>query len=157
MMGLKLEFAWVEKGILMTEDDVLRERLRPKMSEIDDLLETTIHTVRDIASKLRPGHLDDLGLIAAIQWEAQGFSKRTGVKTDLNLCREPENFSLDRATGLFRIFQEILTNVTRHAHAASTQISLSNEDGEITLIVEDDGIGIAPEKLTNTKSLGLMG
>lgn len=157
MTGLKLEFAWVEKRILLTDDEALRERLAPKMSEIDDLLETTIHTVRDIASKLRPGHLDDLGLIAAIKWEAQGFSKRSGVRTDLSLCREPENFTLDRATGLFRILQEILTNVARHAQASEIRITLSNEDGEIVLIVEDDGIGIAPEKLTNTKSLGLMG
>ncbi len=157
MTGLKLEFAWVEKRINQTEDQLLREKLIPKMNEIDELLDTTIQTVRDIASKLRPGHLDDLGLIAAIQWEAKNTCNRIGVKPEFNLCREPANLASDVSIGLFRIFQEIMTNVARHAQATKVQINLSDNDEMIVLIVKDDGVGITPEKLNNPKSLGLIG
>jgi PAS domain S-box-containing protein len=157
MTGLKLEFAWVEKRIVQGADEELCRRLTPKMTEIDDLLEFTIQTVRDIASKLRPGHLDDLGLIAAIEWEAKNFSKRTGVKIEFNLCREPQNLPPECSTGLFRIFQEILTNITRHAHASRVHIELAETAGELKLVVRDDGIGITPEKINHPKSLGLIG
>ena len=157
MTGLKLEIAWVEKRIAQTEDESLRRKLIPKMAEIETLLDTTIQTVRDIASKLRPGHLDDLGLIAAIEWEGKGFGKRAGVKVEFTLCREPKDLAPERATGLFRIYQEILTNVARHAQAKKVQVDLTDGDGQLLLVVRDDGIGIPAEKMDNTKSLGLLG
>ncbi|MFN0086607.1 MAG: PAS domain S-box protein [Blastocatellia bacterium] len=157
MTGLKLDIAWVDKRVKVTSDENLREQLRPKMIEMASLLETTIRTVRTIASQLRPGALDALGLIAAIQWQAKELTQRLGIKFEMRLGREPQGLSIDRATAVFRILQEILTNVARHAKATVVCIEMAEADRMLTLIVTDDGIGIPPEKIHDFGSLGLLG
>ncbi|MDX2030968.1 MAG: PAS domain S-box protein [Blastocatellia bacterium] len=157
MTGLKLDIAWIDKRVKATTDENLREQLRPKMIEMASLLETTIQTVRTIASQLRPGALDALGLIAAIQWQAKELAQRSGIRFEMQLGREPQGLSMDRATAVFRIFQEILTNMARHAQATVARIELTEADRALTLVVSDDGIGIPPEKIHDSGSLGLLG
>lgn len=157
LTGIKIDISWVDKHVAKSIDAELREKLGPRIDDIEGLLENTIQTVRDIAAKLRPGVLDDLGLIAAIKWQAEDFGKRTGIKVALKLCGEQRNLSPDLATALFRIFQEILTNVMRYACAKNVAVELSASDGELRLTVTDDGIGIAPDKINDPKSLGLLG
>ena len=157
MTGLKLDIAWIDKRVRVTTDENLREQLRPKMIEMASLLETTIQTVRTIASQLRPGALDALGLVAAIQWQAKEHAQRLGIRFEMQLCREPQGLSIERATAIFRIFQEIMTNVARHASASLVRIELSEADRWLTLCVSDDGVGIPPGKIQDPTSLGLLG
>jgi signal transduction histidine kinase len=106
---------------------------------------------------LRPGLLDHLGLVPAIEWQAEEFSKRTGIECSIDIS--PQEISLDRvnSTTIFRIFQEALTNIARHAQAAMVEISLSVQDAHLTLRIHDDGIGITKNQIDNPRSFGLMG
>jgi len=114
--------------------------------------------VRAICSGLRPGILDDLGLAAAIEWQANDFASRNGVRCKVSVPPVDLHMDGDRATAAFRIFQECLTNVIRHAQAKAVRVSLSQEEENILLIVEDDGIGFRESDLSNSfGSLGLLG
>jgi signal transduction histidine kinase len=121
------------------------------------LIDETIQSVRRISNDLRPGILDDLGLVAAVEWAAKEFQSRTGTMCLLDL---PENdFVIDRevATALFRILQETFTNVARHAHATQVNVRLAREDGSLILEVDDDGKGISEDQLSAGSSLGILG
>lgn len=101
--------------------------------------------------------LDDLGLPAAVEWQAQEFQGRTGIGCALTV--RPEEIPLDagRATAVFRIFQEILTNIARHAGASRVEILLRERDGQVTLEVTDNGRGITQDQVSSSRSLGLIG
>lgn len=157
MTGLKLDFSWLEKRLTRVKDETLLNEVKPKFGEIAELLEDTIQMVRNIASDLRPGVLDTLGLRAAIDWQAHEFSLRTGVKCFTKLCNEPKDLTQECATALFRILQEILTNITRHAKATQVRVEMTKTNEEIRLTVTDNGIGITEEQIRNPKSLGLLG
>jgi signal transduction histidine kinase len=113
--------------------------------------------VKRISSELRPGVLDHLGLAAAIEWQAKEFEKHTGISCDVSV--DPDDIVLDRqhSTTIFRIFQEALTNVARHAHATQVRISLHEKDDRITLHVDDNGKGITKKQINNPQSFGLIG
>ena len=115
-------------------------------------------SVRTICSGLRPGVLDDLGLAAAIEWQASEFTARNGVLCEVSVPPIDLHLDGDRATATFRIFQECLTNVIRHAQAKSVRVALCQEDEYILLVVEDDGIGFSETGVSNSLgSLGLLG
>jgi signal transduction histidine kinase len=121
------------------------------------LIETTINTVRRIASELRPGVLDDLGLIPAIEWQIEQFQARSGLKCHWTNKSKEIELSRERATAVFRILQEILTNVLRHARASNLYVKLSHSKHNFELEVKDDGVGITESQRTNSQSLGLLG
>ena len=121
------------------------------------LVTDTIRSVRRIATELRPGILDDLGLVAAIEWQTQDFEARTGVRCALTARLDAIDVGHDRATAVFRIFQEALTNVARHAHATSVDIRLAGEARSLVLVVRDNGRGITVDKASGATSLGLLG
>jgi signal transduction histidine kinase len=106
---------------------------------------------------LRPGILDDLGLTAAIEWQAQEFQTRTGVRCEFATELEDFHLDRDRATAVFRIFQETLTNIARHARATQVIVSLIERDGDLILEVRDNGRGVTTREMANPKSLGLLG
>jgi PAS domain S-box-containing protein len=133
--------------------DTLREKVRTTGQAVDD----TVQTVRAIATRLRPGLLDDLGLAAALEWQAEEFQKRSGILCSLAPPAKDPPVSRDQATALFRIFQEILTNVARHAQATKVWVHLGEEDQAIELEVEDNGVGIKDPQLAKSHSLGLLG
>ncbi len=121
------------------------------------LIDGTIQTVRRISTELRPGILDDLGLVAAVEWAAEEFQARTG--TECSVSVPPGDLSLDpeRATALFRIFQETLTNVARHANATKVHVQLANDKGDVLLEVRDNGSGISDEQRVAPNALGILG
>src|SRR5204862_4497706 len=116
MTGLKIDLHWLEKRLLPLNGSAAP--LIDKIRSMVQITDQSIKTVRRICTELRPRILDDLGLTAAIDWQAREFEGRTGIKVELSLPEKPV-VALDerRATAVFRIFQEILTNVARHAHA----------------------------------------
>ena len=128
-----------------------------KIRLMGEFIDTTIGGVQRIVSELRPAILDDLGLVAAIEWQAQDFQRRTGIVCALHVNAEHFDIDSERATAVFRICQEALTNVARHANAKSVVIRLEEQPGAITLEVTDDGRGIPEEKLVDPRSLGLLG
>ena len=152
LTGMKMDITHVQKQ-LQPDQQALRDRLNVTSRLIDD----TIKTVRRIASDLRPGILDDLGLVAALEWQCSQFEERTGVPCEL--VSEPANIELPRetATVLFRIAQEALTNVARHANATQVTVSLILDEENLDLEVSDNGRGISDTDLQMSKSLGLLG
>src|SRR6185312_4866267 len=131
----------------------LKDKARALSSHID----TTIQTVRRIATELRPGILDHLGLIAALEWQANEFQTRTGIKCDVRTDLHEPILTPDLATTFFRIFQETLTNIIRHAGATQVMVHLKEVAGRIILEVRDNGRGISSEEISNTRSMGLLG
>jgi len=132
---------------------VLHEKTRRMALAIDE----TVRTVRRLCTELRPGILDDLGLVAAVEWQAKDFQERSGVLCVLTLPEDDLQVSRDQGTALFRIFQEILTNVARHARATKVWVQLAEEKGKVVLEVEDNGVGISPGQLGQVRTLGLLG
>ena len=131
----------------------IHEKTQMMQGAIDEM----VHVVRKISTELRPGILDDLGLPAAIEWQAKDFQKRSGVLCVLNVIEEDLDLNREQATAVFRIFQEILTNVARHSKAEKLWVQLDLQDGMVVLEVEDNGVGIAPTTLGQGKALGLLG
>ena len=131
--------------------------LRGKVDSSIQLVDGTIVTLRRIASELRPRTLDDLGLPAALEAQAQEFEGRTSIQCSVILPPEPLKLDTDRSTAIFRIFQESLTNVARHAHATRVEARLRRENDQIIFQVFDNGTGFDPEVAKARKSLGLVG
>ncbi|MFC1908167.1 PAS domain S-box protein [Chloroflexota bacterium] len=149
---LKMDLAWLGKR-LPNGEKLLPEKIKTMSESID----MHIRAVKNISSRLRPGVLDDLGIAAAIDWQSVEFRERTGIKCKVDL--ESKDYTLDEktATAIFRIFQEILTNVSRHANATRVKVSLKEDTNRLVLKVRDNGIGISGEQITSSKSFGLMG
>jgi PAS domain S-box-containing protein len=128
-----------------------------RVESITRLVEQTIQSVRRISTELRPGILDALGLVAAVEWAAEEFETRTGIRCRLDLPKDSLEISQDRATAIFRIFQETLTNIARHADATEVNIRLAREDSSLILEVHDNGVGVSEEQLSASQSLGILG
>jgi signal transduction histidine kinase len=152
LTALKLEVSLLRGKLRSNDSD-----LDPRIGEISKMLDGTIQTVRKIATQLRPDVLDKLGLIPAIEWHLQEFGKRTGIKSDFVARPGQVHLSEPQSTAFFRILQEALTNVARHARASRVRIRLNQKAGQTFLLVEDNGVGIDPEKITAPDSLGLLG
>lgn len=124
---------------------------------LDELTSLICKTVQHISAELRPGVLDTLGLPAAIEWQAHDFESRHGIACRAEVGENGLDLSSQKATAVFRIFQEVLTNVLRHARARSVAVALRARGGQLVLEVADDGRGITKEELSATSSLGLLG
>jgi two-component system sensor histidine kinase UhpB len=149
MTALKLDLSRMLKYIDTNPEAVT------KLESMIGLVSDTIKDVQRISSDLRPGILDELGLVSAIEWYCDEFEKRTGIKCILKL--EDSDYS-DSQINLvfFRVLQETLTNVIRHAKASSVRIKLNQLKKGATMTIQDDGIGIPAEMLGSSKSLGLI-
>jgi PAS domain S-box-containing protein len=157
LTGLNMDLIWIQQKLKKEKSPLLRSQFQRRIKAAMKLLEKTVRSVQRISAELRPAMLDDLGLIAALEWQAEEFEARTGI-----CCRwKPKpvmaQSNRDQATALFRIFQEILTNVARHARARSVKLKLVQNDGELILEVADNGRGFNEKKLLDHKSLGLLG
>jgi PAS domain S-box-containing protein len=149
---LKMDLSWLKKKLPDGQNPMIE-----KTNTMLRITNKTIQTMKRISTDLRPGILDDLGLAAAIQWQAEEFQKRTGIRCKVAVDARDITLERDRNTAIFRIFQETLTNVTRHAKATEVTVSLKKEEGQIKLAVRDNGRGITREEINNPKSYGLMG
>lgn len=151
LTGLKMDVSWLQNHL-----DRPQPALLQKTQEMSDLIDTTVQTVRRVSTELRPGILD-LSLVATIEWQLQEFQNRSGIQGKLVNVPEETTLDADRATTVFRIFQEILTNVTRHAQATQVEVFLKETDTFLTLQVQDNGRGITESAIHNPKSIGLLG
>jgi PAS domain S-box-containing protein len=149
---LKMDLSLFRK--MFSEDQT---SLFEKTDAMSGLIDKTIQTVKRISTDLRPGLLDDLGLSAAIEWQLGEFQERTCITCKIIIDPKDVTFDRDRNTALFRIFQETLTNVARHAEATEVSVSLKQKDGQIELKVQDNGKGITEQERTHLKSFGLIG
>jgi PAS domain S-box-containing protein len=131
--------------------------LSDRAQSMSFLVELTMQTVKRIYMGLRPGMLDHLGLTAAIAWQAEEFSRRTGIVCDVSFNPEDMTIDPDLTSTIFRIFQETLTNVQRHAKATKVTVNLKATDDQLEFVVKDNGKGIAEEQLRKPDSFGLMG
>ena len=152
LTALKMDVSWIDRR-LPADGQSLSE----KTESMGKLIDNTIQTVKRISAELRPGILDDLGLVAAIEWQAEEFQNRTGISCSVTV--DPQDFAVDQdpSTAIFRILQETLTNVARHARATKVAVNLKERDGKLTLKVKDNGIGITEEQIADPQSFGLIG
>jgi len=152
LTALKMDVHWLRKRFSEKESSLI-----DKTCLMSQLIDRTVQSVRRICAELRPGLLDDFGLSAAIEWEAERFSKRTEiaceVMSDLGDITLPREIS----TSIFRVFQEALTNIARHADATKVDIVLRKQEERIEMRVTDNGIGIAEEEILNSRSFGITG
>jgi signal transduction histidine kinase len=132
-------------------------QLQTKVLSAMQLADNMISSLRRIASELRPGTLDDLGLTAALEWQAQEFQSRTGIQCKVILPHEPLTLDPERSTAIFRIFQESLTNVARHAQATRVVARLEAKADSLILEVRDNGKGFNAQEPRARRSLGLVG
>ncbi len=151
LTALKMDVAWLRSKY---KD---REALVEKTGAMLKLIDMTIKTIKRISAELRPGLLDDLGLAPAIEWQAEEFQKRTGIICSVSISPKDISLDKDRSTAVFRIFQEALTNIARHARATKAIVALGIKDGKIVLRVEDNGKGITKKQLFKSGSFGLIG
>jgi PAS domain S-box-containing protein len=157
LTGLKWDLEGIESRLLATNGSSTIDDIRKQIGSMTSLIESTINTVRRISSELRPGVLDDLGLVAAVEWQGQQFQKRTGLNVHWESDLDVVEISREAATSVFRIFQEVLTNVLRHSHAKNVYVQLLEHSDHLELKVVDDGRGITEEEKQNTRSFGLLG
>ncbi len=152
LTALKMDLAWLRKR--SPED---KKTYLEKLQSMTSFINTTILTVRRIATNLRPGLLDDIGLVAAIEWQVEEFQKRTEIKTDVAVRTNNVGLTEEKRTAIFRIFQETLTNVARHADASRVSICLRKRAQSLELEVRDNGRGITEEQIADHHALGIMG
>jgi signal transduction histidine kinase len=151
-----MDLAWM-RNRLANDEPSTRAQLLEKMAEMGALVDTTANTIRKLCTELRPGILDDLGLSAAIEWQAREFSKRTGIRCAVTTQADGLALDPNQTTAAFRIFQEILTNIARHAQASRVNVRLESTGKELILEASDNGRGIRESEIDGTKSLGLVG
>lgn len=150
--AIKMDLSLIGSKLAKTQAK-LRRRIESSIKLVDEM----IATLRRIAQYLRPRTLDDLGLSAALEWQAQEFQNRTGIECQLTLPPGPLALDRERSTAMFRIFQESLTNVARHAHASRVEAGIALEPGQILMHVSDNGVGFDPNEVRSKRSLGLVG
>ena len=152
LTALQMDLSWL-KTRLPTSNNSIRE----KTKSMSELVDATIESVHTITTELRPSLLDDLGLPAAIEWQAGDFQKRSGIRCQAYITGNMETISKDLATSIFRIFQETLTNIARHSKATQCKVTLSERGKELCLEVTDNGIGITQWQIDDSRSFGIIG
>lgn len=151
LTGLKMDVAWMKDRLPRAH------QFRAQCASIILRIDGTLNTVRRIATDLRPSVLNELGLAAALEWQGQVFEARTGITVVMDVSVDGGVLPDELCSSAFRILQESLTNVARHARATRVDIRLRQTTELLTLEVTDDGIGIPDEALEGTESLGLIG
>ena len=152
LTGLKMDLFWINKRL-----DKGQKELQDKIKTMLNLIDETVQSVRKISADLRPGILDDFGLLAAIEWQCNEFEKRSGIKCRLNTKLYDLHCRNDISTAVFRIFQETLTNVARHSAASELAITIKVDVTNLLIEMKDNGKGITEVEIYSTGSLGLLG
>jgi PAS domain S-box-containing protein len=149
---LQMDVAWCKDKA--PQDDAA---LRARLERMTSLLKSTIAATRRIASDLRPLMLDDLGLVPSIEWLVENFTQRTGIACELTVAAAPLEVSQAQASAIFRIIQESLTNVARHAQASHAEVAIEQDEATLIVRVEDNGVGFVLSGPRKPNSLGLYG
>jgi signal transduction histidine kinase len=154
--GLKMDVAWLARR-LASLSPVVPEAVLQRLQSMQQLMDASIMTVRRMATDLRPAVLDDLGLTAALEWQARELERRSGLTVLFTGPGDEAPLDRPRATALFRIFQELLTNIARHAQARTVEATMRVEGQAVVLEVSDDGRGMSEKDQSSGGSLGLLG
>ncbi len=155
LTGLKLDVAWTLRKL--GQQPTALAPVVQRLESMQQLIDSTIGTVRRMATDLRPGVLDDLGLVPALEWQARELERRAGLPVRFQASADDIPLDRARATAMFRICQELLTNVARHSGARAVAIDVRLEDGAVVLEVTDDGRGFEERDCSTSNSLGLLG
>ena len=151
LTALKIQIVLLSNKVKQTDD------LKERFSTLADIVDQTIKSVQRITTQIRPQMLDELGLIPAIEWQADDFQKLTAIQCKYSLPKENLHLNNEKETAVFRILQEALTNVARHSFAKRVSIFLKKRGKNLILEVTDNGDGISQSQIDNPKSLGLLG
>ena len=157
LTSLRWDLESFDKTISDSESGSQLQVTRERITTMMKLIDTTVSAVRRITQELRPSVLDDLGLAEAIEWQAEQFQARTGIICYCDCSLENIALSQEQSTTVFRIFQEALTNILRHAQATRVDITVEEKDGEFVLTINDNGRGITEDQKSGQHSLGLLG
>jgi two-component system sensor histidine kinase UhpB len=157
LTSLRWELESIRKALCEPERALLTGDPREKLDAMLDMTARMVGTIRRIASDLRPAVLDVLGLEEAIEWQAQQFKERTGIAVHCETPQDDVVLNPDQSTAVFRIFQEALTNIRRHAGATRVDVSMLVEAGAFVLRVKDNGRGITEDERSGLLSIGLLG
>jgi signal transduction histidine kinase len=157
LTGIKFDLSWIENRIEKLDNAPAVNPILDRVVEANELADESIKAVQRIASDLRPGVLDSLGLISALKYEAGRFRDRTGIGFELRVNDESAPVPINVSVAAFRIFQEALTNVARHANATRIEIDLNVNEDHLDLEICDNGRGIDSKRLNNRTSIGLLG
>jgi signal transduction histidine kinase len=152
LTALKIDLSWLTRRL-----PVDSAGLKQKIESMGRVIDASMETVHRLSAELRPGILDDLGLAEAIAWQAEEFQDRTGIVCEVDLQSTGIELTKEQSTAVFRIFQETLTNVARHAHARRVEAVLDVRAGRLLLTVKDDGRGITEEEISRSDSYGILG
>jgi two-component system, NarL family, sensor histidine kinase UhpB len=154
---LKMDLSLLQRKLEDARTNGTSVESKQEIQAMSSLIDSTIQSVRRIATELRPEILDELGLKDAIDWATETFQTRTGIKSKFRSSLNEVNLDRDRSTAVFRILQEALTNVARHANATEVITTLERIDHDIVLQIQDNGKGITEHESSGAKSLGLLG
>ena len=157
LTGLKMEVHLLKRQVDSTNGSTAGSKTSEKLSELSSTIDTTIGTIRRIATELRPSILDDFGLIAAMEWQAQESERKTGVRGIFRADTDHLNLNPQARTAAFRIFQEALTNIARHSKASYFTVDVESASDFIVIAIRDNGIGFDPAALSHKLSLGILG
>lgn len=157
MTAIKMDLAFLSKEIAGKGGTRSPEKLCEEIGDTTKLVDNAIQTIHQIVLELRPAVLDHLGLRAALEWQIREFQKRTKIECQFDSNVDELHLDAERSTALFRILQETLTNVARHAQATRVEGSLQEQEHHLILTVHDNGTGISEEQISGTHRLGLLG
>ncbi len=155
LTALQIDLDWLGRH-MRAATPIDMARVQDRIAAMAPIVERLTEMTQAVCASLRPGMLDDLGLLAAIEWQVEDCQKRTGLTCEVSLPADDIALDRGRALALFRILQEAMTNVVRHAQATWIRVSLQSADHEIILEVRDNGRGFAPELFPGSKALGLL-
>jgi signal transduction histidine kinase len=156
LAGLKMDIQWLN-AVLVPSSDEMKAAVTDKIEVMLGSVDRMIQSVRRISGELRPPALDQLGLIAAIEWQAQELARQSKIRCQVDAGLDDVNLDPDRATTVFRIVEEALLNVVRHARATSVTVSVNGSDTWMTVSVSDNGRGISRREILSGGSIGLVG
>lgn len=157
LTGLKMDIHFLNRRVASADSSSSRLEISNNLNDLSKTIDGTISSVRRIASELRPSILDDFGLIAAIEWQTQEFERKTKIPCFFRSDTDSIDLGPESNTSVFRIFQETLTNIARHANAKKVFVNFERAKSEIVMTVRDDGSGVDPDSLKRKRSLGILG
>jgi signal transduction histidine kinase len=157
LTALKLDAKSIEDQLRQNERVSNYETVYERLNAMSLRIDSSVEMTRRICAELRPGVFDQLGLVAALEWQTREFESRTGIFCNLSLPEEMPELNDQHATTIFRIFQEVLTNIARHAEASEVHVQLEQTANQVILTVKDNGRGISEEEAQRAQGLGLLG
>jgi len=156
LTSIKIDVSLLQKK-LATAAPTTFGSVSEKFNEVSELLDQTIASVKALSTELRPGVLDKFGLVAAMEWQCEEFSRRSGIECRCNVPGKELSLATEVSTALFRILQEALTNVVRHSQADQVRVDLTLDESTVSLTIADNGVGITQAEIRSPTSLGLLG